>query len=189
MAKKQWTENGTDNILTSTLQQTYWGTDANTGHTHKSTDVDGDCPKIALSDSVSDYITGTFGIDVSSTYFTTPLSNETAYYTKIGNVVFVTFPDLFGHHLTATTLQLTPNGGDWPSDIIPSTPQLVDCLAAPETANVEVRAAYLNIPSSTSSNIIAAISDASAIIDVDHWGNNNTQAKGIYRRTLSWYVD
>ena len=175
--------------LTPTFMDSFHGTNAATGHNHQELDADGSCPQIALSDSVSDYLSGTFGIDVTSTYFTTPLSNGTAWYIKIGNIVFVTFPDIFGHHAATPQLQLTPNGGNWPSAIIPSTAQLVGSIGAPEAAAIEPRQIYLNIPAATSSNIICAIADNTGILGASNWGSGAASPKGIYRRTLSWWTD
>lgn len=191
MAKTDW--NSPPKWITPDFMVAFAGNNAGSGHNHQGTDDDGSCPNIALSNAVSDYITGTFGIDVSSTYYSTPASNKTAVYTKIGNVVTILFQEgIWGWHSTNDQLRLSPNGGSWPSDIIPTTDQLVSgmFLGRIEGAATEFRPGAIVIPNSVSTDIICYIIDDTGEFKTDNFGTGSSGGlKGVQEQSITYLVD
>lgn len=116
MAKTDWTSGS---FITAAFQIALSGNDATTGHTHDGTDVDGSCPKINPQSHL-DSTAQVFTFGVNATFFDTTAANEEAYYTKVGNLVSVWFPQVTGTHSSSTAVELQPTT-TWPSVILPSS--------------------------------------------------------------------
>lgn len=122
MAKTVW---GDGSHLTPDLQNTYWGTTANTGHLHDGSDSDGHCPKISAVD-LSDFATGTFQAAISLTYMTPDTTATWSYY-KIGKMTVVTTADMTGTSATSSYMAIHPVT-TWPAAVIPAADSTVTAV-------------------------------------------------------------
>ncbi|MCK5450243.1 MAG: hypothetical protein KAI70_00605 [Candidatus Omnitrophica bacterium] len=187
MAKRDWS-NG--DHMTPDFLDLYWGTNASNGHNHQGLDADGSCPKISITDSVDDYLTGTINVDVTSTYFTTPV-NVNWTYTKIGNVVHITTEELRGYHATNTELVVTPNT-TWPTLILPTLPKGVPvALSKQDAGTAEERMGVLWIQTGAADTWQARITDSSGELSAFNFGVGGSaiRAKVFFRQTITYIVD
>lgn len=186
MAKTNF-QNGT--IVTSTYLNTIFGQGAGGGHVHDADDNDGHCAKINPQNHI-DATLYAINVDVTSTYFSTPV-NADWYYWKVGPLIIILIPDMVGTHSSNAQLQFTPNSGNWPSIMIPTTAQLLGGVyfSKQDPSLAELRLGALQIPSVSSSNIIASICDDTAELQQGGFGTGGGQPKGILRQTISYIVD
>ena len=118
MAKTLWPTTPPFGFITPALQALWWGIGAATGHNHRGIDADGSCPKIALSDSVSDYATGTALGKVTTASYTVEQTNIPIFYIKIGRVVTITIPTVIGAQSAESGIfRITPVT-TWPNEMI-----------------------------------------------------------------------
>lgn len=144
-----------------------------------------------IDDLETQFISGDISVDVTSTYFSTPV-NATWKYKKntVTNEVSILIPDMFGHHTTCEELQFTPNTGNWPATIIPATAQMVKGgLFSKEGNPSNWRLGMLNIPNATNSNIVAYMADSTGEMLTNSFGKNDTQPKGIFRQTIHYIAE
>lgn len=174
---------------TPALWQAQWGNTAGTGHNHEGLDADGSCPKIVIEDDVDGYAEGTVSGEVVSTYFTTPVQADIDY-VKIGSVVTLVIPEFLGQHGSNEEIQISPEVGDWPALIIPSTAQEIPIVCQRAASPDLKRAGSIIVPASVSTNFICAITGISTemgTILTDEFGTGAT--KGIMRQSISYIID
>lgn len=144
---------------------------------------------------------GTVTAKVTSSYFTTD-TTSTWKYTIINKMVFISIPDGFesAGYVTSTGLEIEPDSGAWPSNILPASDTIVQCIFTTNgiSGTVLRRPGYMLIPSSTTSNIVCYITDNGGITAANdgyyvdnffHDSFGSTQLKGIPHQTISYMVD
>jgi len=175
MGKTQWQEE--THHLTPDLMIGFFGNNAETGHDHNGTDDDGSCPKIVTE--------GTVNVDVTSTYFTTPVNADWTY-VKLRNMISILIPAMFGQHVSNTELQFTPHT-TWPSIMVPKIAQYIPVLLFTNDGGGEERIGRLYISALDSDNISANISNATSKLVNNGFGTGGN--KGIFQQTITYYVD
>jgi len=185
MAKTQFID-GT--FLTPAFMTAQFGTNAGTGHDHKGSNADGSCPIIPITDINIPWTE--FGVDVSSSYFTSPVSNQKWDYCKISNMVYIYVKTpLSGAHTANTQLKVSPNGGSWPTAIVPATNQLVGGIIIQKCDTVvNYRNGAVIITSGASTVWEFWCPDDNSVLDNDHFGTVSSQPKGILRQIFSYCV-
>lgn len=186
MAKEQWND-GNKHYLRPAQMVSFFGDSASNGHTHDGVDVDGSVPKINLGDHTNlNWVE--FGVDVSSTYFSTPVSNTRWDYALLDDIVFIHVKnEISGSHGTNTQFKFSPNGGNWPSAIVPTNIQLVGGLYLQVcAAGVERRMGSILIPASSTTGWELQVTDSSAIIANNNFNTASTQPKQIFRQIFKY---
>lgn len=156
MAKTQWADGS---FITPAGRILEFGNDAASGHNHLGLDADGSAPIVWSLDTIS--------VDVTSTYFTTPVNSTWTYFKPEGlDIVVLKIPEIIGVHASSDELQFAPNSGNWPVVIIPTGNEQypIVSLRKQDAAAGELRLGHLIIPTSTSTNIIAKITDNNAVL-------------------------
>ena len=93
MAKTAFPSSPPFGIITPALQSAWWGTSESSGHDHKGNNSDGSCPKIALSDSVSDFVSESFEAKITTAFKdTSDIIFDIDYFILGGSLVFLRFP-------------------------------------------------------------------------------------------------
>jgi hypothetical protein len=120
MAKTLWPTSAPFGFITPALQNLWWGISGATGHNHRGLDEDGSCPKIALTDSVSDYETGTIPLKITNTYLTAEVTFTARYTILAGRMVMIVIPTgAYGTiNGTRSSIVIEPNEVSLPSTMI-----------------------------------------------------------------------
>jgi len=187
--KSDWTS-GT--YLNPTFAQSYFGTLPEEGHNHTGSDASNSAPQINLSDSVADYTTGTIPI-VCPPPFSDASSIENMTFTKIGDVITLSFPTgVFVHSTANESMQIYPDphpGTEWPALMMPVSAQYLTGWMAKEIDGGEFRFGGIAIPAvgSESDPIIAYIDSTGQIVYND-FGSSGSGPKGIFNGSYTYKV-
>lgn len=190
MAKTQWND-GNRHYLDGAFGATFFGITAGSGHTHKGTDNDGDCPKVNVAD-LDGYIGPTgdiaYGTIDRSYYGLTADISVQMRWQKWGDVITIDYP------LTQTTgatsasypgwIEIEPDGGTWPAALVTNTP---DYLGMPFLVVNEddFRAGMLVPPRQNNNNMAIYCSDSSGTIGTN-FTCDDTTLKGFARQSVTY---
>jgi len=186
MAKTNFND---DSWLTPTFMDTFFGTDAVTGHTHDQLDADGSAPKILLTTMVADYIEGSFNVTCPIPYANAP-TTVTMKYVRVGNIVTVSLPNgLFCHSTANDEMQIEPTSGTWDPNVVPAYAQFLGGIGlSTETVAGYWKTGAVSIPADNTSNWVFWIPDASSILQTTGFGFNQSPPKGLHVQSWTYQI-
>jgi hypothetical protein len=153
MAKTLWPTSSPFGFITPALQELWWGISGATGHNHRGLDEDGSCPKIALSDSVSDYSTGTALGKVTTDYYDTEQLNISILWARIGKIVTVTIPTIVGTQAVESGLFRISPMTTWPAEMLATSGN--PYVSVPLLSNSVMETGQIRLPSVGTDDFIA----------------------------------
>lgn len=136
------------------------------------------------------FVSGNISVDVTSTYFSTPVNSTWVYKKNITTGdVSILIPDAFGIHGTNAELKFTPNGGSWPAAIIPATALTIGGVyLASQGVSSKFRMGKLTIPNNVATVIAAAFPNDTGDMSESGFGTGTAESKGIFRQTINYRV-
>jgi hypothetical protein len=177
--------------LTPSFMDTFFGTNAGSGHNHQGLDADGSAPQITLSSDADDYITGTILAEVR-TPFSDVLTVKTWYYTRIGRVVTMFLPDGHFVHSTANDFyEVSPPAGTgvWPAAVVPTNAQLIPVVLSKENVTLIFKVGAIGVNQTAGNNWKCYMPDASSELSTAGFGFNDTGPKGLFNQSFTYTID
>jgi len=179
-------------IVLSAWLNSIFNANGGEGHRHDSQTEDGSCEKINLAAGAEvkgklppSLINGdldAIGVDVSSTYFTTPVTNETWHWTKIGPLVCLRTTQVIGSHASNTRVVFTPNSGNWPDGFLSNSSQTKLCCIVSNNIGM---VGTIYIPTDPEGPLELQAPDSSGLLNTANFDISN---KGIEEQTILWII-
>jgi len=186
---------------------TFGNTGAVTGDDWTPADGVGDVDLVRIETNIAGLHTllcqsGTVDVEVNAPYFSAQIV-ATLRWTKINNIVFLTFPEMESPANVANgELQIDPDTV-WPAEILPGDPIIATCVFTKDQNDLAVnRPGYMLIPDINTDPIVCYITDYDGATDTDgcfctgaeagYVGFSSGEAginKAIPLQTISWMTD